>query len=105
MRAEDVPDYLIYAYAGEPEITATDAHVIADGLARVLNALGPRPGPKPSRLDMLKIMRDTDALGELDISGEDFLDGHGREDSHVKVMQDAYALGYGRGRDDEASGS
>ena len=30
-------DHMIYAYAGEPEITATDAHHIRHGLTAVLN--------------------------------------------------------------------
>jgi hypothetical protein len=42
---------------------------------------------------MLAIMKRTDALGELDINDEDFLGGHGRERSHVAVMQEAYKLG------------
>jgi hypothetical protein len=45
------------------------------------------------RNDMLRIMQESGALGELDINDEDFLGGHGREDSHVKVMELAYALG------------
>lgn len=105
MKAKDVPVQLIYAYAGEPEITATEAHFIADGLARVLTALDGNADQRPTRLDMLKIMKESGALDELDINDEDFIGGHGREVSHVKAMESAYALGYGRGRDDEASSS
>lgn len=32
----EVTDQMIYAFAGEPEITATDAHAIRVGLAAVL---------------------------------------------------------------------
>lgn len=32
----DPTDQMIYAFAGEPEITATDAHAIRVGLAAVL---------------------------------------------------------------------
>jgi hypothetical protein len=32
----EVTDEMIYAFAGEPEITATDAHAISVGLAAVL---------------------------------------------------------------------
>lgn len=34
-----VTDHMIYAYAGEPEITGTDAHCIQQGLERVLKEL------------------------------------------------------------------
>jgi hypothetical protein len=47
-----------------------------------------------SRRDMLKIMQETDALDDLDISEDDFLDGHGREDLYVAVMERAWELGY-----------
>lgn len=45
------------------------------------------------RFDMLKIMKETGALDDLDINDEDFLDGHGRETRYVEVMEQAYALG------------
>lgn len=45
MKTEDVPEQLIYAYAGEPEITATEAHFIAAGLARVLTIVEREPEP------------------------------------------------------------
>jgi hypothetical protein len=32
----DITDEMVYAFAGEPEITATDAHAIKVGLAKVL---------------------------------------------------------------------
>lgn len=44
------------------------------------------------RQAMLRIMRESGVLSELDINDEDFLGGHGREESHVRVMELAYAL-------------
>lgn len=44
------------------------------------------------RQAMLRIMRESGALSELDINDEDFLGGHRREESHVRVMELAYAL-------------
>jgi hypothetical protein len=50
-----------------------------------------------SRKDMLPIMESSGALGCLDINEEDFLGGHGREDTYVEAIQEAYALGLERG--------
>jgi len=36
-----VTEQMIYAFAGEPEITATDAHAIEAGLQRVLDLIDP----------------------------------------------------------------
>lgn len=44
-------DEMIYAFAGEPEITATDAHAIRVGLAAVL-AIVERDQPRPARVLM-----------------------------------------------------
>lgn len=38
----EITDEMIYAFAGEPEITATDAHAIRTGLAAALALVAPR---------------------------------------------------------------
>ena len=43
--------------------------------------------------EMLAIMRASGALDDLDINDEDFLDGHHRANTYIKVMEAAYALG------------
>lgn len=49
--------------------------------------------PELTRHEMLRIMQQSGALDDLDISDEDFIAGHGREDTYVKVIHLAYELG------------
>lgn len=48
---------------------------------------------KITEQQMLKIMDETGALNHLDINEQDFLDGHSRADTYVKVIERAYTLG------------
>jgi hypothetical protein len=50
-----------------------------------------------NRRDMLPIMEQSGALSDLDINEEDFLGGHGREETHVKAIDLAYAAGLTEG--------
>lgn len=52
-----------------------------------------------SRQQMLPIMEESGAMSELDINKDDFLGGHGREDTHVRAIQIAYNLGMDHGMD------